>query len=245
MGKSAELYIMTSAVEKAAVMMVRDYGELEKLQASNKGCENFVSSSCRIALEKIRRILTAARSDYVFSEKLPSIENGVFSWIVDPINGSWNFMRSIPYFGITIALTEGEKVLVGITLDVLRGDCYKTDIGGGAFIHRHRLRISGRREMQNAVIATNQSFDKDAELKLQGVLLRKTGSVALDLAYFSAGKYDAVIAAGVEFSEIATGILLIKESGGFVDYNQTADKKYNLIAASSFALLQNLEKIVS
>ena len=190
----------------------------------------------------------ALESDIVLEKNLDA---SVMRWVVDPINGRNNFMRSIPYFAINISLMENENVVAGITFDAIRGDCYKAEVGGGASIRRQRLRVSGRRDIFGALVAVEErdvknnqkSFEQDQKIVQSGAILRKTGAVALDLAYLAAGKHDAVVARNVHFSDISSGIVLVKEAGGFVEFSKSATGKYSIIAASSFDLLQSLSKI--
>ena len=160
-------------------------------------------------------------------------------WIVDPIDGTSNFMRGIPYFAINIALRVNNEFTAGVTLDPVRGECYKAELGQGAFVgQRNRLRVSGRENLKEAVVATRVSLDLDEKLIKAGVILRKTGSIALDLAYLSAGKYDIVVAHGACLWDIAAGMVLVKESGGFIRVNSSGEY-YNMIAASSKKLLDS------
>ena len=242
MRSSATLYIMQRAAEKAAFSLSRDFGELEKLQVSHKGFRNFVTSADRNSEARIVQELTHARPDYSlvceesgFTEK--EDKNSV--WIVDPIDGTSNFMRGIPYFAINIALRVNNEFTAGVTLDPVRGECYKAELGQGAFVgQRNRLRVSGRENLKEAVVATRVSLDLDEKLIKAGVILRKTGSIALDLAYLSAGKYDIVVAHGACLWDIAAGMVLVKESGGFIRVNSSGEY-YNMIAASSKKLLDS------
>lgn len=241
MGRAAEIYIMTTSAEKAAVMLLRDFGELEKLQVSSRGCANFVASSRKGTTEKLRHLLSIGRPAFSFLSGVGGeTDRFEFSWVVDPINGCRNFMRGVPYFATNIAMMEKNSVVAGVTFDAIRGDCYKSEIGGGAFIRRQRLRVSGKRDFSDAVVAVSGDFFDDSWLSKAGFVVRRTGAVALDLAYLSAGKYDCVVANSVGFNEIAPGILLVKESGGFVEHSKSVDGMFSIIAASSANLLREL-----
>ncbi len=240
MSRAADLRIMTIAAEKAAVGITRDFGELERLQVSKKGFKDFVTSSDRRAENQIQYFLSKGRPDFsMICEESGEIinQNSEMSWIIDPIDGTANFMRGIPYFSINIALQEKENSVAGLTLDPMRGECFKTETGGGAFINRQRLRVSGRESPKEAVFATHISAAEDFKLSELGAIMRRTGSVALDLAYLSAGKYDAVIAKDVSIWDIAVGLLMVKESGGFLEYSKSPTGKYEIIAASSMQML--------
>ena len=246
MRSSASLYIMQRAAEKAAFSLLRDFGELEKLQVSHKGFRNFVTSADRNSEARIVQELARARPEYSliceesgFTEK----ENNNAVWIVDPIDGTSNFMRGIPYFAINIALQINKEFTAGVTFDPVRGECYKAEVGQGAFVgQRSRLRVSGRENMKEAVVATRASLNIDETLIRAGAILRKTGSVALDLAYLSAGKYDIVVAYDSCIWDIAAGIVLVKESGGFISVTHSGEH-YNIIAASSKKLLDDCARL--
>ncbi len=240
MSGSAILHIMQKAAEKAAFLLIRDFGELEKLQVSRKGFRNFVTSADRNAEARIIHELTKYHPEYSFvceESGLTEKEDKNTAWIIDPIDGTSNFMRGIPYFAINIALRKGNDVVAGITLDPMRGECYKAEIGQGALGGRSRLRVSGREDIREALIATRGSVQFGEQLVGLGAIIRKTGSVAMDMAYLSAGKYDAVIARNVYLWDIASGIVLIKEAGGFIELSKIGSSQYNLVAASSKKLL--------
>ncbi len=240
MRSSATLYIMQRAAEKAAFSLLRDFGELENLQVSHKGFRNFVTSADRNSEARIVQELTRTRPNYSlvceesgFTEK----ENSNSVWIVDPIDGTSNFMRGIPYFAINIALQVNKEFTAGVTLDPIRGECYKAEVGQGAFVgQKSRLRVSGRENMKEAVVVTRAPLNIDEKLIKAGAILRKTGSIALDLAYLSAGKYDIVVAYDSCLWDIAAGVVLVKESGGFIRVNPSGEH-YNIIATSSKKLL--------
>lgn len=235
---------MKTAAEKAAYALIRDFGELEKLQVSRKGFKNFVTAADTRAEERLIKELMKARPSFSFlceeSGKITRDDpNSV--WIIDPIDGTTNFMRGIPYFAINIGLIENGVTVAGLTLDPMRGDCFSTSLGDGAFLkNRCRLRVSGRLSISEAVIATHTDPSTEFKIMQSGVITRRTGSVALDLAYVAAGKYDAAIAHNVKLWDFAGGILMVKESGGFVHCTKKDDAMCDVVAASSEKLLENL-----
>lgn len=249
MSTSATLHIMTKAADKAACMIVRDFGELERLQVSRKGLRNFVTSSDRNSESKIIYELSKSRPEFSFlceESGFSKNENTNSVWIVDPIDGTNNFMRGIPYFAINIALMENKEFIAGVTLDPMRGDCFKAGLREGAFAgNRNRLRVSNREKLQEAVVAIRTNLEVEKKLFNEGAIIRKTGSTALDLAYLAAGKYDVVIAQDVMLWDIASGIVLIRESGGFLDYVKKENGTYDIYAASSSKLLNNILKFVN
>jgi myo-inositol-1(or 4)-monophosphatase len=231
---------MSKAAEKASHGVIRDFGELEKLQSSRKGIKNFADKSRKKTAEIIFEILSKSRPDiHIMQEKNKVSEKEM--WTIDPINGMTNFMRGIPHFAISVSLLENMTASAGITLDPLRGEYYSCEVGRGAFVNnKNRLRVSGTRIIDSALIATNLLPEDNVSLVKNGVVLRKIASVSLDMAYIAAGKYDACIIKGTNLCEIATGILLIREAGGFIKCEKTADESYDIIAASSNELIEKL-----
>lgn len=246
MNNSAILHVMGKAAEKAAFLLVRDFGELERLQVSRKGFKNFVTSSDKNSEDRIRYELAKARPEFSFlceETGFTENQNRDSVWVIDPIDGTNNFMRGIPYFAINIAFVEKGTPIAGLTLDPMRGDLFKAEVGGGAFLgNRNRIRVSGREKIEESVVATRTDKETDNKIADSGAIHRRTGSLALDLAYVAAGKYDAVIANDVNFWDIASGIILIKEAGGFIDYQKTKARTYDVIAASSLKLLSYISE---
>ena len=240
MNSSGILNVMQKVAERVAIPLVRDFGEIEKLQISRKGFKNFVTSADRNTEAKIVRELSKVHPEYSFlCEETGYIENRDKSniWIIDPIDGTNNFMRGIPYFAVNIALKQGEAITAGMTIDPIRGDCYKSEQGRGAYVgYKNRLRVSGKTTIEEATIATRTGVKILDTLFQKGAFVRQMGSTALDLALLASGKFDAVIAMAVNLWDIASGIILVKESGGFVKVEKTEDK-YNIIAASTKKLL--------
>ncbi|MDR2075007.1 MAG: hypothetical protein LBP31_02185 [Holosporales bacterium] len=231
---------MSKAAEKASHGVIRDFGELEKLQSSQRGIKKFADKSRNRTVEIISEILSRSRPDvHIMQEGDQISEEEV--WIIDPINGMINFSRGIPHFSISISLLENMNASAGIILDPLRGEYYRCEIGRGAFVNnKSRLRVSGTKIIDNALIATNLSPEHDASLVENGVILRKIASISLDMAYVAAGKYDACIINETNLYEIAAGILLIREAGGFVRCEKTESRKYNIFTASSNELMEKL-----
>lgn len=242
-----ELYIMKKAANKAAVGIVRDFGELEKLQVSKKGVGNYVTASDIRSEKIITKELSKFNSSYSFLCEESGAYNPIhatreYMWVIDPIDGTNNFRKGIPYFCINIALTQKGMPIAGLTLDPIRGSTYKAARNVGAFAEgRNRLRVSNANSIQEAVIACHKV---DVNLLLEkNAIIRQTGAVALDLAYLAAGKYDAVIANDVRWWDIAAGIVLIQEAGGCIKYSEY-NGKYKVVAAASFKLVKLLMSII-
>lgn len=242
---TAELYAMKKAANRAAMGLVRDFGELEKLQVSRKGVGDYVTSADLRAEKKIMEELSRFDFNYSFlSEEAGTkeTEDKYHKWVIDPIDGTNNFRKGIPYFCTSIALIDNVTSVVGLILEPIRGSVYKAAANSGAFVDgRNRLRVSKVNSIKEAFVAYNNiSHDIVGKLSDAKAILRKTGSVALDLAYLAAGKYDVVIAHEVSLWDIAAGIVLIREAGGFVRYKVLENNKYDLIATASFKLLNQV-----
>lgn len=242
---TAELHAMKKAANRAAMGLVRDFGELERLQVSRKGVGDYVTSADLTAEKKIMEVLSRFDFNYSFLSEEAGVtetEDKYHKWIIDPIDGTNNFRRGIPYFCISMALMDNDTSVAGLILDPIRGTCYKAAVNSGAFVDgRNRLRVSKVNSIKEALVAYNNiSYDIVGKLADSYAILRKTGSVALDLAYLAAGKYDVVIAREISLWDMAAGIVLIKEAGGFVRYKLLPNNKYNLIATSSFKLLNQV-----
>jgi myo-inositol-1(or 4)-monophosphatase len=242
--KSSYLHVMSKAVEKASRGVIRDFGELELLQPSQRGVKSFADRSCRRIAETVAEILSRSYPDiHMIEENTGSdvILMGEAMWVIIPMSGITNFMRGIPHFAISISLLEGTTASAGITLNPLRGEYYRCEVGGGAFVNnKNRLRVSDTKIIGNAVITTNLSPEDDVSLIKNSVTLRKTSSVALDMAYLAAGKYDACLIKGIPLFDVVTGMLLIREAGGFIECEKTEEGKCNIIAASSNELMHKL-----
>ncbi|MBQ9440842.1 MAG: inositol monophosphatase [Alphaproteobacteria bacterium] len=242
---TAELFAMKKAANRAAMGLVRDFGELEKLQVSRKGVGDYVTSADIRAEKKIMDTLSGFDFKYSFLSEEAGVketEDKYHKWIIDPIDGTNNFRRGIPYFCTSIALIDNATSVAGLILDPIRGSCYKAAANSGAFVDgRNRLRVSKINSIREALVAYNNiSYDIVGKMSDAKAILRKTGSVALDLAFLAAGKYDVVIAHEVSLWDIAAGIVLIREAGGFVRYKVLPNDKYDLIATASFKLLNQV-----
>lgn len=235
---------MKLAAERTASLLARDFGELENLQSSRRGFKSFVAAAGARSEERIIRELSKARPVFTFlceSHRSTDYKHGTV-WVVDPICGINNFARGIPQFTTNIAIMEGGGVIAGLTLDPMRGDCFISTLGGGSFVgNRNRLRVSGREELEDSIAAVNAPQEVCNVISQGGARLRCSGAVALDLAYLAAGKCDVAISHGVRMWNIASGILLLKEAGGFMEFSEAGDGTYNIIAASSLRLLKEVK----
>jgi myo-inositol-1(or 4)-monophosphatase len=227
-GRSALVNVMVAAAEKAGRALTRDFGEVEQLQVSRKGLGDFVSTADHRAEKIIITELSKARPGYAFLlEETGSIEgtDKEHCWIVDPLDGTLNFLHGIPQFCVSIGLKKGDEIIAGVIYNPILDELYWCEKGSGAFLNQRRIRVSGRRHMDEAVIAIGTPYrnqDDPNSVSYYGRLsgkiagMRRFGSAALDLAYVAAGKFDACFAINLKSWDLAAGILMVKESGGYV-----------------------------
>lgn len=230
--RSALYTVMERAVRKAGKGLVRDFGEVEHLQVSIKGPSDFVSNADLGAERALKAELEKARPGYSFLMEESGLTRGTdrdHVWIVDPLDGTTNFLHSIPHFAISVALQHKGELLAGMIYNPVVDELYWAEKGKGAYLNDRRLRVSGRRDLGESLIGTGIPFrgrGGEAEhahyLKLLAAAmartagLRRPGAAALDLAYVAAGRFDGFFEIGLNKWDIAAGILLIREAGGFV-----------------------------
>lgn len=243
-----ELFIMKRATTKAAQSIVRDFGELERLQVSRKGVGNFITSADIHAEDRIVTELQKSGNNYhILSEERGFIKSPCksceYTWVVDPIDGTNNFRRGIPYFCISVALTKGQIPVASVCLDPIRGSLFKSAHNYGSYAdNRNRLRVTSKIKLEESVVAIHTNSEVIChELICAKSIIRRTGSVALDLAYLASGKYDAVIVDNVQWWDIASGIIMVKEAGGFLNYEKE-DHGYKVRAACTSRLLNVISK---
>ena len=227
--RSAILNVMANAALKAARGLIRDFGEIEQLQVSVKGPGEFVSTADLRAERILRAELTRARPGYALLFEESGAAAGPdqrHRWIVDPLDGTTNFLHGIPHFSISIALERDGEIVAGVVYEPTRDEMYAAEKGFGAYVNDRRLRVSARRQLGEAVIGTGMPFGPRAEEPgyvdtLAAIIsatsgVRRMGSAALDLAYVAAGRYDGFWEFGLAPWDIAAGILLVREAGGYV-----------------------------
>lgn len=227
--RSALLNVMTAAAQKAARGLVRDFGEIENLQVSKKGTGDFVSAADRKAEETLVAELTKARPGYGFLlEEGGTIEGSDTSnrWIIDPLDGTTNLLHGIPHFSISIALERDGELNAGVIYEPVWDQMFIAEKGQGAYLNDRRLRVSARRVLEESLFATGIPFagkdEHDRFLEqLKAIMavssgVRRFGSAALDLAYVAAGRYEGFWEIGLHPWDVAAGIVLVREAGGFV-----------------------------
>ncbi|MBD3785570.1 MAG: inositol monophosphatase [Sphingomonadales bacterium] len=225
---SANLNLMIKAARKAGRALVKDFREVENLQVSSKGPGDFVSKADREAERIIKEELRGARPSYGWLGEETGEEAGedpTRRWIVDPLDGTTNFLHGLPHWAVSIALEHKGEVVAGVVFDAAKDELYYAEKGLGAFMNETRLRVSGRRSMIEAIFATGVPFGGKSTLpatlqdlaRLMPVCagVRRFGSAALDLAYVAAGRYEGYWERGINAWDIAAGLILVKEAGGF------------------------------
>lgn len=230
--RTALINVMFNAADKASRRMMRDFGEVENLQVSRKGAADFVSQADLAAESTLHEELSKARPEWNFlMEESGHVENDkdAPTWIIDPIDGTTNFLHGIPHFAISIAVRQNDKLTAGIVYDPCRDELFHAEQGTGAYLNGRRIRVSGRRQMSEALFATGIPFlgrgDETTDAAFQAELnrvakssagVRRFGAAALDLAWVASGRYDGFWERGLSAWDIAAGIVLVREAGGFV-----------------------------
>ncbi len=232
-GRSALITVMINAVMKASRRLRRDFGEVEKLQVSEKGPGDFVSLADKRAEETLLEELMRTRPGFGFlGEEGSKVQgDGQHRFIVDPLDGTTNFLHGIPHFAISVGLEKDGEVIAGVIYEPIGDELYWAEKGKGAFLDTaftksHRLRVSGRRTLANSLIGTGIPFrgrgDHPAFLAQLGAVMgetagvRRYGSAALDLAFVAAGRLDGFWENGLSAWDIAAGVLMVREAGGFL-----------------------------
>jgi len=235
---SANINVLVKACRKASKTLIRDFGEIENLQVSLKGPGDFVTASDKKVEKILIDELQKARPNYsILSEEVGEINNDEsFKWIIDPIDGTANFLHGIPHFAISIGLEHEGEIICGIVYDPIKDEMFVGEKGNGAYLNDKKIRVSSRSKLKDCIIFTGgpkkEAKNRDLALKEYNnfsskVLLpiRKLGSASLDMAYVAAGRCDGFWQRNLNYWDIAAGIILVKESGGFVT-DFLGDNKY-------------------
>jgi myo-inositol-1(or 4)-monophosphatase len=256
MQHSALLNIMMKAARKAARQLNRDFGEVEKLQVSVKGPANFVTAADRKAEQTLRDELMTARPGYSFVGEEGGRIDGPdksHTWYVDPLDGTTNFLHGIPHFSISIGLEREGTMVAALVYNPISDEMFVAERGKGAFVNDQRLRVAGRRTMEDAVVACGlphrgrgglaEFRTEFAAVQEQVAGLRRFGSAALDLAYIAAGRFDIYWERNLQSWDMAAGILLVREAGGYVtdcDGHDAMFAKGNIVAGNETLLRELL-----
>jgi len=226
---SANINVMVKACRKASKTIIRDFGEIENLQVSLKGPGDFVTASDKKVEKILINELQKARPSYsILSEEIGQINNDKsFKWIIDPIDGTANFLHGIPHFAISIGLEHDDEIICGIVYDPIKDEMFVAEKGNGSYLNNQRMRVSSRSKLKDCIVFTGgPKFEsKSRELAIEEykkfssktlIPIRKLGSASLDMAYVAAGRCDGFWQRNLNYWDIAAGIILVKEAGGFV-----------------------------
>ena len=239
---SANLNIMIKASEKASRLLIRDFGEVENLQVSKKGPTDFVTNADFKAEKIIIEELKKARPNYsIISEEngTEKNKNNKNVWIIDPIDGTLNFLHGIPHFAISIALKSNNEIVSGLIFDPIKDEMFYAEKNKGAFFNNHRIRVSKKNNINDCLFVTGRKSKKEFDFQY-----RRSGSAALDMAYVAAGRYDGFFQHELKIWDIAAGIIIIKEAGGIInDIDLTLTKDIDVITSSPDIHQKMMEKI--
>ena len=241
---SANLNVMIKAAEKVSKILIRDFGEVEKLQVSKKGPKDFVTNSDikteKIIIEELKK----ARPNY----SIISEENGVDqnkdkdnTWIIDPIDGTINFLHGVPHFAISIALKTGNEIVSGLIFDPIKDEIFFAEKDNGAFFNNHRIKVSKKNEINDCLFVTSGKLNDFPD-----VPFRKSGCAALDMAYVATGRYDGFFQKNLNIWDIAAGIVIIKEAGGIInEIDLSINENIKVIASSANISSKLNEKLIN
>jgi len=235
---------------KASRSLIRDFGEIENLQVSSKGPGDFVTSADKRTEKIIIEELQKAHPDYgIITEESGIINksNTKNRWVIDPIDGTMNFLNGIPQFAISIGYEEENEIKCGVIFDPIKNEIFYAEKGNGAYLNNSRIRVSNKRKLQDALLVTGgprQSSKIREEvfaefIKVSNKVLspiRKFGSAALDVAYVASGRFDGYWQRELNYWDIAAGIIILKEAGGLIDFFEPDNKapiKKNILASNS------------
>lgn len=257
---SATLTVMIRAARKAARGLLRDFNEVENLQVSRKGAADFVSRADIKAEEVLKEELLNARPNYGWLGEETGAQEGkdpTRRWIVDPLDGTTNFLHAIPHWAVSVALEHKGEVVAAVVLDAAKDEIYAAEKGAGAWLNDQRIRVSSRSEMTECLFGSGMPFAGKGDLPetLQDMArlmprcagMRRNGAAALDLAWVAAGRLDGFWERRLQPWDIAAGILLVREAGGFVqDLNlEEADPlKTGSVIASNSEVFNRFAKVL-
>ena len=233
---------MIKACEKASKILIRDFGEVEKLQVSKKGPADFVTNADLRAEKIILEELKKARPHYSIISEESGVEKNKDknnTWIIDPIDGTINFLHGIPHFAISIALKSKNEIISGLIFDPIKNEMFFAEKDNGAFFNNQRIRVSKKNQIDDCLFVTGGKIKN-----LPGLLYRKSGCAALDMAYVAAGRYDGYFQYDLNLWDIAAGIILVKEAGGILnEIDLSVNENIKIIASTPDINSKLLEKL--
>ena len=229
---SSNLNVMIKAAEKASKSVIRDFGEVEKLQVSKKGPHDFVTKTDKQVEKILIEELSKTKKNYSFlSEEIGSIENKDKDniWIIDPIDGTTNFLHGIPHFAICIALESKKEIISSLIYDPIKDEMFYAERNKGAYLNNQRLRVSNKNSIDECLFASNHEGVRFSKLNM-----RYSGCAALDLAYVASGRLDGFFHNKINLWDVAAGALMVEEAGGLVnDLNKFETNNIDIRASSS------------
>ena len=239
---SPNLNVMIKACEKASKILIRDFGEIEKLQVSKKGPNDFVTNSDLKTEKIIIEELKKAKPNYsIISEEYGVEKNKDLnnSWIIDPIDGTINFLHGVPHFAISIALKSNDQIISGLIFDPIKDEMFYAEKDNGAFFNNHRIRVSKKNNLEDCLFVTGGKIIDNFDFTY-----RKSGCAALDMAYVASGRYDGYFQKNLNLWDIAAGILIVKEAGGIInEIDLSVNTNIKIIASSVDINTKLLEKL--
>ena len=239
---SPNLNIMIRAAEKASKILKRDFGEIENLQVSKKGPKDFVTNSDK----KVEKVLIDELLKYKKNYTIISEEKGLIDnkdkenvWIIDPIDGTTNFLHGVPHFCISIALQSYGEIISGVIFDPIKDELFYAEKNQGSYLNNSRARVSKKRNLEDCLFCSN-----DMSVIKTNLSFRITGSAALDLAYVSVGRFDGYFQNNLNIWDVAAGYLIVKEAGGKLNnFNIMSKRNINIIASSEIIHDKLLKKL--
>ena len=247
---SPHINLITRACMKASRSLIRDFGEIEHLQVSSKGPGDFVSSADKRTEKIIIEELQKAHPEYgIITEETGIINKSNIKnrWIIDPIDGTTNFLNGIPQFAISIAYEENNEIMCGIIFDPIKNEMFAAEKGNGAYLNNSRIRVSNKKKLSDSLLVTGgpkhssknkeKIFSEYIEISRKILFpIRKFGSAALDLAYVACGRFDGSWHRELNYWDFAAGIVILREAGGFIDFFENDNNiplKKNVLASNS------------
>ena len=245
---------------KASRSLIRDFGELENLQVSSKGPGDFVSSADKRTEKTIIEELQKAHPEYgIITEETGIINKSNIKnrWIIDPIDGTMNFLNGIPQFAISIAYEEDNEIICGVIFNPITNEMFCAEKGNGAYLNNSRIRVSNKKKLKDALLVTggpkgaskikNKIYSEYINVSNNVSNVRKFGSAALDMAYVACGRFDGYWQRELNYWDIAAGVIILKEAGGFIDFFED-DLSYPLkknVLASNSNIHQELKELIN
>ena len=245
---------------KASRSLIRDFGELENLQVSSKGPGDFVSSADKRTEKTIIEELQKAHPEYgIITEETGIINKSNIKnrWIIDPIDGTMNFLNGIPQFAISIAYEEDNEIICGVIFNPITNEMFCAEKGNGAYLNNSRIRVSNKKKLKDALLVTggpegaskikNKIYSEYINVSNNVSNVRKFGSAALDMAYVACGRFDGYWQRELNYWDIAAGVIILREAGGFIDFFEN-DLSYPLkknILASNSNIHQELKELIN